>query len=163
MIHRAGICRVLDEALFLAVFDLAHKRKIVRITNGSGRRSDDDGGGGHDEYGRRRRQCRQKRDDFGGKKHDVFVRGGRKSVFLKISMSSCIVCGEKEGEQNTYEYVQLKRRERKKKREKEKDKEILPRPWPGCRCRRVPSSSLPSSWSFFYHDSSYVPFFFLYY
>ena len=53
MLHRAGICRVLDEALFLVVLDRAH--------NAGG------GGGGR----RRHQQEQQKRDGCGKGRHDV--------------------------------------------------------------------------------------------
>ena len=63
----------------LAVFDLAHKIKIVlTTTDGNGRRSgDDDGSGdgvGDDE--RRHHQEQQTSVRFGKGRHAVFVRGG---------------------------------------------------------------------------------------
>ena len=54
----------------LAVFDLAHKIKIVPTTDGSGRRSDD-GRGDEGDDGRRHHQYPQKSAGFGNGRHDV--------------------------------------------------------------------------------------------
>ena len=67
----------------LAVFDLAHKIKIVLTTDVSDRRSSDDGCREEGEDERRYHQYQQKSAGFGNGRHDDVVLGRMKFVFCE--------------------------------------------------------------------------------